>query len=96
MSMTEKADRAAASDENGVNPAYLFQQMSEVVPEHSVIAVDVSNNTYSFGRYFETKAGQELLMSGYLGSIGFAFPAAIGEEKVSHENVSSIAWKTSC
>ena len=74
----EKADRAAAGDENGVNSAYLFQQMSEVVPQHSVIAVDVGNNTYSFGRYFETKSGQELLMSGYLGSIGFAFPAAIG------------------
>jgi pyruvate oxidase len=74
----EKAHRAAQGDENGVNSAYLFEQMSEVVPEDSVIAVDVGNNTYSFGRYFETKSGQELLMSGYLGSIGFAFPAAMG------------------
>ncbi|MEM7018866.1 MAG: thiamine pyrophosphate-dependent enzyme, partial [Pseudomonadota bacterium] len=32
---------------------------------------------YSFGRYFETK-GQRVLMSGYLGSIGFGFPAAMG------------------
>jgi pyruvate oxidase len=74
----EKADRAAAGDENGVNSAYLFKAMGEAVPENAVIAVDVGNNTYSFGRYFETKSGQELLMSGYLGSIGFAFPAAIG------------------
>jgi pyruvate oxidase len=43
-----------------------------------VIAVDVGNNTYSFGRYFECKAGQHVLMSGYLGSIGFGFPAAMG------------------
>ncbi|MEL7235166.1 MAG: thiamine pyrophosphate-dependent enzyme, partial [Chloroflexota bacterium] len=50
----------------------------EVVPENAAIAVDVGNNTYSFGRYFETKSGQELIMSGYLGSIGFAFPAAMG------------------
>ncbi len=75
---TEKADRAAQGDETGVNSAYLFQQMSEAVPEEAAIAVDVGNNTYSFGRYFETKRGQELIMSGYLGSIGFAFPAAIG------------------
>ena len=52
--------------------------MSKYVPEGAVISVDVGNNTYSFGRYFETKPGQECLMSGYLGSIGFAFPAAIG------------------
>ena len=39
--------------------------------DRAVIAVDVGNNTYSFGRYFEC-AGQTVLMSGYLGSIGFA------------------------
>ncbi len=41
------------------------------------MAVDVGNNTYSFGRYFEC-SGQTVLMSGYLGSIGFGFPAAMG------------------
>ncbi len=74
----EKSQRASESDENGINSALLFHEMSEVCPEDAVIAVDVGNNTYSFGRYFETKQGQECLMSGYLGSIGFAFPAAIG------------------
>jgi thiamine pyrophosphate-dependent acetolactate synthase large subunit-like protein len=48
------------------------------VPEGAVIPVDVGNNTYSFGRYFETKPGQTVIMSGYLGSIGFGFPAAMG------------------
>ena len=46
--------------------------------------MDVGNNTYSFGRYFETK-GQRVLMSGYLGSIGFAFPAAIGAWSASQD-----------
>ena len=41
------------------------------------MAVDVGNNTYSFGRYFECTR-QSVLMSGYLGSIGFGYPAAIG------------------
>ena len=40
-------------------------------------SVDVGNNTYSFGRYFESE-GQRVLMSGYLGSIGFSIPAAMG------------------
>jgi pyruvate oxidase len=42
-----------------------------------VIAVDVGNHAYSFGRYFEPER-QTVLMSGYLGSIGFGYAAAIG------------------
>ncbi|MGB5497606.1 MAG: thiamine pyrophosphate-dependent enzyme, partial [Maribacter sp.] len=42
-----------------------------------VMCVDVGNNAYSFGRYFEPQE-QDFLMSGYLGSIGFALPAAMG------------------
>ena len=55
----------------------LFDVLNRVMPEDAVIAVDVGNNTYSFGRYFECKR-QTVLMSGYLGSIGFGFPAAMG------------------
>jgi len=51
--------------------------MTRLVPDNAVIAVDVGNNAYSFGRYFECKR-QSVLMSGYLGSIGFGFPAAMG------------------
>jgi pyruvate oxidase len=74
----EKADRAAANDAEGINSALLFAELGAVMPANAVIAVDVGNNTYSFGRYFETKGRQDVLMSGYLGSIGFGFPAAIG------------------
>ena len=55
----------------------VFDAMNKVTPHNAVIAVDVGNNTYSFGRYFEPK-DQSILMSGYLGSIGFALPAAMG------------------
>ncbi|MDF2826138.1 MAG: pyruvate oxidase, partial [Mycobacterium sp.] len=41
------------------------------------MTVDVGNHAYSFGRYFEPTS-QTVLMSGYLGSIGFGFPAALG------------------
>ena len=49
----------------------------EAVPDDAILSVDVGNNTYSFGRYFECRR-QSVLMSGYLGSIGFGFPAAMG------------------
>jgi thiamine pyrophosphate-dependent acetolactate synthase large subunit-like protein/nitrite reductase/ring-hydroxylating ferredoxin subunit len=74
----EKASRAGDDRGAGVNSAVVFAALSRVVGEGAVIAVDVGNNAYSFGRYFECKAGQSVLMSGYLGSIGFGYPAAIG------------------
>ncbi len=58
----------------------LKSRLYQVLSQYSwsaKIAVDVGNNTYSFGRYFEAK-NQRILMLGYLGSIGFAFPAAMG------------------
>ena len=73
----EKASRVGDNNDKGVNSAALFASLCENTPDNAVIAVDVGNNTYSFGRYFECK-GQAVLMSGYLGSIGFAFPAAMG------------------
>jgi thiamine pyrophosphate-dependent acetolactate synthase large subunit-like protein/nitrite reductase/ring-hydroxylating ferredoxin subunit len=73
----EKASRVADDRGNGINSAAVFAGLSEALADDAVIAVDVGNNTYSFGRYFECKR-QSVLMSGYLGSIGFAFPAAMG------------------
>lgn len=73
----EKVSRLGDDESQGVSSASVFAALSDAVPEDAVIAVDVGNNTYSFGRYFESK-GQRVLMSGYLGSIGFSFPAAMG------------------
>ncbi len=73
----EKKNRAADDRGKGVNSASIFAALTQCAPDDAVIAVDVGNNTYSFGRYFESK-GQRIMMSGYLGSIGFAFCAAMG------------------
>ncbi len=74
----EKARRLTEEGDNGVHSAAIFAALSEVAPDDAIICVDVGNNTYSFGRYFVTKRNQRVLMSGYLGSIGFGFPAAMG------------------
>ncbi len=60
-----------------MHPALVFKHLTALASDDAVMCVDVGNNTYSFGRYFECK-NQSVLMSGYLGSIGFAFPAAMG------------------
>src|SRR5204863_411013 len=67
----EKDRRAGDDHRLGVASAPLFEMLARHAPSGAVIAVDVGNNTYSFGRYFECKPGQQVLMSGYLGSIGF-------------------------
>ena len=73
----EKAGRARDDRGRGVNSAAVFSALGRAIPENAVIAVDVGNHAYSFGRYFECRR-HTVLMSGYLGSIGFGYPAAMG------------------
>ncbi|RKZ66648.1 MAG: thiamine pyrophosphate-binding protein, partial [Gammaproteobacteria bacterium] len=73
----EKQKRLGEDHGKGVSSVAVIDNLSAMAPENAVICVDVGNNAYSLGRYFECKK-QSFLMSGYLGSIGFAFPAALG------------------
>lgn len=73
----EKRSRAVDNRGKGISSAAIFESLQEHIEDDAVIAVDVGNNTYSFGRYFEVR-NQRVLMSGYLGSIGFGFSAAMG------------------
>jgi pyruvate oxidase len=73
----EKRRRVADDRGQGVSAAAVFEALSEALPLDAVVTVDVGNHAYSLGRYLESK-GQPVLMSGYLGSIGFGYPAALG------------------
>ena len=82
----QEKDRRLADDRGqGVSSVALFAAMNRHVPEDAILAVDVGNNTYSFGRYFECER-QAVLMSGYLGSIGFSLPAAMGAWAATQED----------
>jgi pyruvate oxidase len=74
----EKARRTADDAGRGLGSAAVMDSLGRLVDPDAVIAVDVGNNAYAFGRYFEASGRQDLLMSGYLGSIGFGLPAAMG------------------
>ena len=73
----EKASRLRDDRGHGVSSIAVFDALARAVDEDAILAIDVGNNAYSFGRYFECRR-QSVLMSGYLGSIGFALPAAMG------------------
>jgi thiamine pyrophosphate-dependent acetolactate synthase large subunit-like protein/nitrite reductase/ring-hydroxylating ferredoxin subunit len=73
----EKRRRVADDRGQGVSAAAVFDALSEALPKDAIVTVDVGNHAYSLGRYLESQ-GQPVLMSGYLGSIGFGYPAALG------------------
>ena len=82
----EKQRRLGEERGRGVSSAAVFDAMNRVVQDDAILAVDVGNNTYSFGRYFEASGRQAVLMSGYLGSIGFGYPAALGAWAATRES----------
>ena len=73
----EKAKRLQEDEGHGVSSIAIFDALTRLAPKNAVMCVDVGNNAYSFGRYFESEQ-HNFLMSGYLGSIGFALPASMG------------------
>lgn len=75
---TEKIKRLLDNHDNGLSSIAVFDALNKTAPSNAVMCVDVGNNAYSFGRYYEAKENNTFLMSGYLGSIGFALPASIG------------------
>ena len=56
----EKASRLRDAGD-GLSSIAVFNAMNKVTPDNAVIAVDVGNNTYSFGRYFEPKQQLSLI-----------------------------------
>ena len=73
----EKQRRTVEDRGRGINAAAVFDSLGRHLPDDAVVCVDVGNHAYSLGRYLESR-GQPVLMSGYLGSIGFGYPAAMG------------------
>ncbi len=73
----EKQNRLQDDQHKGVSSIAVFDAMNRIAPKKAIMCVDVGNNAYSFGRYFESN-DHRFLMSGYLGSIGFALPASMG------------------
>ncbi|MBN1195311.1 MAG: rubredoxin [Methanomicrobiaceae archaeon] len=69
-------DREADADAVPIRPPYIMKVLSGLIPDDAVIALDVGENQWWFGRNFLMKH-QRFAMSGYLGTMGFGLPAAI-------------------
>ncbi|MDO9540212.1 MAG: thiamine pyrophosphate-binding protein [Methanocalculus sp.] len=72
----DQLEREADPDAKPIRPPFIMKVLSETLPEDAVICLDVGENQWWFGRNFLMKH-QRFTMSGYLGTMGFGFPAAI-------------------
>ncbi len=60
-----------------LRPQYIIKVLNQAVDDDAIISLDVGENVWWFGRNFSMKSTQKLLLSGYLGSMGYGLPAAL-------------------
>jgi thiamine pyrophosphate-dependent acetolactate synthase large subunit-like protein len=72
-----KVESVTSQDEVPIHPARVLKALQEVLPEESVISIDVGDNSWWFGKYFRM-GGQKFILSGYLATMGFGFAGALG------------------
>ncbi len=65
-----------------VRPQYIIKVLNEELADDAIITLDTGENGWWFGRNFWMKNTQKMLMSGYLGTMGFGLPAALAAQLV--------------
>jgi pyruvate oxidase len=60
-----------------IRPQYIIKVLNEKLAADAVISLDVGENCWWFGRNFQMKQTQKMVMSGYLASMGFGLPGAM-------------------
>jgi len=73
----EQLRREADSSLKPIRPPYIMKVLNEKIAGDAVISLDVGENCWWFGRNFQMKKTQKMVMSGYLASMGFGLPGAL-------------------
>jgi pyruvate oxidase len=60
-----------------IRPPYVMKVLNEKIADNAVISLDVGENCWWFGRNFQMRRTQKMVMSGYLASMGFGLPGAM-------------------
>ena len=63
---------------NTIRPNFFMKYISNMVANDAIICLDVGQHQMWAAQSFEIKKNQRMLISGGMGSMGFALPAAIG------------------
>ena len=70
-------EKEADSSLSPIRPQYFMKVLSEKISEDAVISLDVGENCWWFGRNFQMKSTQKMILSGYLASMGFGLPGSL-------------------
>ncbi|MCX8150750.1 MAG: thiamine pyrophosphate-binding protein [Candidatus Bathyarchaeota archaeon] len=73
----EQLQREADPKAKPIRPPYIMKVLNEKVASDAIIALDVGENCWWFGRNFQMKKTQKMVMSGQLASMGFGLPGAM-------------------
>ncbi len=65
-----------------VRPQYIIKVLNDELAADAIITLDTGENGWWFGRNFWMKKTQKMLMSGYLGTMGFGLPAAMAAQLI--------------
>ena len=65
-----------------IRPQYIIKVLNEKIKNDAVIALDVGENGWWFGRNFWMKKSQKMIMSGYLASMGSGLPGALAAQLI--------------
>ena len=74
---TKQLQREADATQKPIRPPYIIKVLNEKVASDAVFSLDVGENCWWFGRNFQMKKTQKMVMSGLLASMGFGLPGAM-------------------
>jgi pyruvate oxidase len=74
---TQQLLREADASLKPIRPPYIMKVLNEKIEADAVISLDVGENCWWFGRNFQMKKTQKMVMSGLLASMGFGLPGAM-------------------
>ena len=63
-----------------IRPQYIIKVLNDKLSPEGVISLDVGENAWWFGRNFQMKKTQKMVMSGSLATMGFGLPAALAAQ----------------
>jgi pyruvate oxidase len=73
----DQLEREADLKAKPIRPPYIIKVLTAKLADNAVISLDVGENCWWFGRNFQMKRTQKMVMSGLLGSMGFGLPGAM-------------------
>lgn len=65
-----------------LRPPYIIKVLNDKIADDAVLALDVGEHCWWFGRNFWMKKSQKMIMSGNLATMGFGLPAALASQIV--------------